>query len=134
MRRMAASVATALACFSAPMRRPRPARWAPAENRPASPDALDRLQLGHFRTAFVTSLWAARPAKQCAIEPRYDLAPGGADFSRVLRIAASTMRTAAPVGARALLARLQAAGISAAEPNAAAEIAPVIKLEARRAA
>lgn len=112
--------AAAVLQMTAPFRREKGPRWAPAELRDAPIDILERCQLAQDRTAIVLSLWAERPAKQCTVTPRYAVAPGTADFSRVVKVTTNSAAVAAPKGARALLGRLHAAGYSAAEPSEAA--------------
>ena len=110
-----------------PQRRSKCAPWAPAEARAATKDILRRIALDCRRSAIVTSLWAERPAKQCAVTPQYALTPDRADFGGVLRFAAVAPPAPAPKGAQALLARLQAAGYAlsdAAETPAYAAVTP----------
>lgn len=106
----------------APLARAKPARLSPAEARPATQDVLDRLSFAQERTAMVLSLWTALPARQCAVTPRYVMAPEDRVYERA---------TLAPEGVRALQARLAAAGFVA----GAMPVAEVTLTEsARRAA
>lgn len=127
MRLNAAEAITVTLCFLprllSPRGRTKLTPFAAAEARPATPDLLDRAVLRQDRTAIVLSLWAERPARQCVVTPRYAMAPGTADFSRVLELSAMPAEAEPPAGARALWARLQAAGISAAAPAEAASLA-----------
>ena len=123
---LAGAVAAAAALYvMAPQRRTKCSPWAPAEARVATKDVLRRLSLDCRRSAVVASLWAERPAKQCAVAPRYELTADSADFGGVLRFAAIPPAAATPKGAQALLTRLQAAGYALTEtPKAAAVAAP----------
>ena len=123
---LAGAVAAAAVLYAmVPQRRGKCAPWAPAEARTATKDVLRRLAFDCQRTAIVTSLWAARPAKQCAVAPRYALTQDTADFGGVLRFAAVPPPAPAPKGAQALLARLHAAGYALSElPESAPQMAP----------
>ncbi|HVZ98803.1 MAG TPA: hypothetical protein VG841_00660 [Caulobacterales bacterium] len=95
----------------------------------ATRDMLRRLSFDIRRSAVVTSLWAERPAKQCAVAPRYALTADKADFGGVLRFAAVAPPAPAPAGARSLLARLYAAGYASSD---AAEAVAFLAPETRR--
>lgn len=103
MRAAAAMMWMSLAPAQA-MRAPRPA---PGQGRAADRDTLARAGLAQDRAALVLSLWAQAPGRQCAFAARYASAKDAADFAHALK-------PAAPVGARAMWARLDAAGYSAA--------------------
>lgn len=139
MRLNAVEAMTITLCFLpgllAPLRRSKLSLIAPGEERRAAKDLLDRARLTLERAAVVVSLWPERNARQCAVTPRYELAPGTADFSRVLTLTAETRTSAsAPAHARALLERLSAAGFSAAEPGEAASFPETPAETGRRAA
>ena len=124
MRAMIAGAAAAAATLlmMTPQRRGKISPWTAAEFRAAAGDVLRRPQ-DIQRAAVVTSLWAARPARQCVVKPRYAMSVDHVDLG-VLRFAAVAPRAAAPEGARALLARLQSAGYAASEAEAVAFMLP----------
>lgn len=120
-----AAAAAAVLLALAPKGRAKVSPWAAAELRAATRDVLRRLSFDCRRTAIVTSLWAERPAKQCAVAPHYALTADQADFGGVLRFAAVAPPAPAPAGARSLLARLYAAGYASSEAaEAVAFLAP----------
>lgn len=85
----------------------RPAREAPAEIQPASADALFHREFSLERTAMVLSLWAGQPGQQCAVTPRYVMAPDDEVITRIL-----PQRAHAFSGARALQQKLETAGFA----------------------
>lgn len=131
-----AAAAAAALWMMAPQKRGKCSPFAPAEMQTAAKDALRRLSLDCRKSAMVISLWAERPARQCAVTPRYVLAEDKADFGfgGVLRFAAVAPPAAAPAGARALLARLQAAGYAASDAEAAVFMAPESPRDGQRRA
>jgi len=126
---LAGAVAAAAVLYAmVPQRRTKCSPWRAAESRGATKDALRRLAFDCRRTAIVTSLWAERPAKQCAVAPHYALTPDRADFGGVLRFRAEPPPAPMPKGAQALLARLQAAGYALSDaPEAAPFVAPSVE-------
>jgi hypothetical protein len=101
---------TAIAAFSAPLSHPKPLRRVVGAWRGAGADILNRQRLDHTRTAIVVSLWDAQPAKQCAVQPSYVMRANAADGVLLSATSAKT-KPLEPVGARAVWAQLQAAGI-----------------------
>ncbi|MEJ0059629.1 MAG: hypothetical protein WDM79_08700 [Terricaulis sp.] len=114
--RVLAGMAAGLICLAAsvlssPVRtKIRP--WAPAELWPATRDMLAKLSADFSQTAVVLSLWAERPAHQCVVAARYAEAP--ADFGWLMHLSHDEAAEA-PAGARAMLARLNAAGFAIGE-------------------
>lgn len=103
--------AAAMAWMSlAPTRTARAPRLAPGQGRLADRETLTRAGLAQDRAALVLSLWAQTPARQCAIAARYASPGETADF-------APSIKPAAPVGARAMWARLDAAGFNIAKQS-----------------
>lgn len=100
----------AIAAFSAPLSRPKPLRRVVGAWRGAGADILNRQSLDHTRTAIVVSLWAEQPAKQCVVQSSYVMRPSAADGALLSATSAHT-KPLEPVGARAVWAQLQAAGI-----------------------
>jgi hypothetical protein len=132
--RVLAGMAAAVICLAASMVAS-PARtklrpWAPAEAWPATRDMLSKLNADLSQTAMVLSLWAD-PARQCAVSARYAEAP--ADFGWLMHLSHDTAEAEAPAGARAMLARLNAAGFAIGETALEAPAKPDDKA-ARRAA
>jgi hypothetical protein len=113
----AAVICLAVSVFSSPIRtKLRP--WAAAELWPATRDMLRKLSDDYNQAAVVLSLWADRPARQCAVAARYEIAAAPADFGWLMHLSADPPVAEAPAGARAMLARLNAAGYDTAEPSA----------------
>jgi hypothetical protein len=101
---------TALAAFAAPLARPKPQRLVLGAWRGAGADILNRQALDYMRTAIVASLWAEQPARQCAVQTSYTLRPSEQDRA-LLPLTSAHTKPLEPVGARAVWAKMQAAGI-----------------------
>jgi hypothetical protein len=101
---------TAIAAFSSPLSNPKPQRRVVGAWRAAGAEILNRQRLDHTKTAIVVSLWAEQPAKQCAVQPSYVMRPSAADGALLSATSAKT-KPFEPLGARAVWAQLQAAGI-----------------------
>ncbi len=94
----------------APLSAGQATRTAPGEGRAADRETLARAGLAQDRAALVLSLWSEVPGRQCAVAARYASSTEAADFARAAK-------PAAPVGARAMWARLDAAGFNTAKQS-----------------
>lgn len=101
---------TAIAAFYAPLEHPKAQRPVAGAWRGAGAEILNRARLDQTRAAIVVSLWAEQPAKQCAVQSRFTMRPSEQDRA-LMPLTSVRANAAEPVGARAVWAQLQAAGI-----------------------